>query len=382
MAEFTTPEFLLNHSVDEVYEKIKAIMPPDIDLSEGSHGFNLTRPAALVAAELCEFILPEVIRVFCPDYSYGEYLDEHAKARGMTRLAATASTGELTITGSAETIIPAGSLFSTASVNDEPSIDYETIEAAIIPEEGTVTVAVRCTTLGILGNTPANTIVIPTSKITGITAVTNPEATTGGTDEEPDESLIERISVRDKDQGESYAGSHADYVRWARSVDGVGDATCIPAQDDTGLVRLIVTDANGAPASEYLCQAVYDYIMSPSDEGARLAPCNAYLSVEPPATVQIWVKASVELTEGATINSVEAAYLEKLSQYLPTALAENEVKLSRVAAALSSTAGVNDFKDVQIGTSASTYGTANIALIENNLPTVALSTLNLTAATV
>ena len=85
MAEFTTPSFLQNRSVEDWYDKIADILPADIDLSEGSHGFNVTIPIALVAAEICEFIMPEAVRLILPEWSYGEFLDGHAKLRTVYR---------------------------------------------------------------------------------------------------------------------------------------------------------------------------------------------------------------------------------------------------------------------------------------------------------
>ena len=385
MAEFVTPDFLLHHSTDEVFEKMKTILPADLDLSEGGHAWNHTRPTALVVAELCEFVLPEVIRLIFPEYSYGEFLDEHCKPRGITRRAASAASGTLTITGTEKTIIPAGSLFSTAAVNDEPSVEYETLEAAVIPASGTVTVDIQCTQTGVVGNTGENTIVLISSRITGITAVTNAEAVTGGTEKETDSSLIERIMDYDRSQSDSFVGSVADYKRWATSVAGVGNATIIPAQDDTGLVTIIITDANGDPATDQLCTSVYNYIMSPDDPETRRAPVNAFISVEPPATMAIGIRATVELVEGATIESVKEAYAARLALYLPTAMDEGEIKYTRVAAALAAVEGANDFSGLQIGLKSYgsvSYGTANIAITSNQLPAIDLDDLVLTAGTV
>lgn len=385
MAEFVSPSFLENNSPDEVFERMKSIMPKDIDLSEGSHAWNLTRPTALVVAELCEFILPEVIQLIFPEYSYGEILDGHAKGKGMIRRAATAASGELTITGSPNTVIPAGSLFSTAAVNGESSVDYKTLEAATIPESGSVYVTVECTKTGIVGNTTENTIVLVSSRLTGITVVTNEEPLTGGTEEEDDASLIERIVEYNKSQGESYVGSVSDYKRWAKSVDGVGSATVFPAQDTSGLVTIIITDLNGDPATEQLCTSVYNKIMRPDNPNERLAPINALLKVSPPTTMQISIKATVELTDEATLEAVKTAYMAQLALYLPAALEEGEIKYSRVWAALSATEGVNDFSNLQIGLKVGgtvTYGTSNIAITSNQLPTVDADDLILSSGTV
>lgn len=385
MAEFRTPLFLQNHSVEEVHALMKQVLPADIDMSPGGHAYNLTIATALVIAEVCEFVLPEVVKLIFPEYSYGEFVDGHAKGKGMTRRAATAASGELTITGSPKTVIPAGSLFSTAAVNDEPSVDYKTLEATTIPEAGSVKVGVECTQTGIVGNATANTIVLVSSKLTGITAVTNEEPLTGGTEEEDDASLIARIVEYNKSQGESYVGSASDYKRWAMSIDGVGSATVIPASDTSGLVTIILTDANGDPATEQLCEAVYNYIMRPDAPNERLAPTNASLLVEPPATMQISIKATVELADEATLESVKTAYMDQLALYLPVAMSNGEIKYSRVAAAMAAVEGANDYSGLQIGLKVGgtvTYGTSNIAITSNQLPSIDADDLILTSGTV
>ena len=385
MAEFTTPDFLLNHGTDEVHEKMKTILPADLDLSEGGHAWNFTRPTALVVAEMCEFILPEVIKLIFPEWSYGEFLDMHGKSRSITRRAASAANGTLTITGTEKTIIPAGSLFSTAAINDEPSVDYKTLESAVIPASGTVTVDIQCTQTGVVGNTVENTIVLVSSRLEGITAVSNEDPVTGGTEEENDESMIQRIMEYDLSMGDSFVGSVADYKRWAMSVPGVGSATVIPAQDESGLVTIIITDSNGDPATEQLCTAVYNYIMKPDDPDNRLANVNAPLKVAPPATMAIGVTATVELAEGSTIESVKEAYMAQLTLYLPEALEAKEIKYTRVHAALAAVEGANDFSGLQIGLKSNgtvTYGTSNIAITSNQLPTIDPDDLVLVAGTV
>jgi len=369
MADFTTPEFLLNHSTNEIHQKMKDILPADLDVSEGSHTWNYTRPTALVAAEICQFILPEVIKLIFPEWSYGQFVDAHAKTRGMARRAAVAATGTITITGVANTVIPAGSMFSTASINETPSVDYLTTEDAIIPASGEVEVPVQCTQLGIIGNTTANTVIFVGNKLIGVTAVTNEEDITGGTEVESDASLIERIVEYDKTQGESFVGNPADYKRWALSVPGVGGAIIISATDDSGLVTIIITDSNGAPGNPELCEAVYNYIMRPDDPGLRRAPVNALLSVIPPETLDIVVQATVELEEGYELETVKENYLEKLALYLPVAMEEQEIKYTRVCAELSDTEGVNDFSDLKMCVKSSGVpGTSNIPITIEQLP--------------
>lgn len=391
MAELTTPAFLEKHSAHDVFAKQKSIMPVDIDLSEGGHVYNILMAAALIAAEAYEFTLPEVIKLIFPEYSYGEFLDEHAKSRRLTRKAATAASGKLTLTGVPGSVIPAGTIFSTAAVNGSPSVDYVLLDTLDFPQPAdeslvsTVEVDIRCTQDGTIGNAAPNTIILVNGRFTGIVGITNVEPVTGGTDEEDDESLIERIMAYDQSLGNNFVGSIADYKYWATEVNGVGSATIIPAEDTTGLVTIILTDANGDPATEELCTSVYNHIMRPDSPFERLAPINAYIKVEPPQPIEIGISATVELTEGATLESVKAAFLTRLSAYLPVAMDEREIKYTRVAAALASTDGANDFSGLQIGLKngdAISYGTSNIPVTTAQLPTIDLNDLILTSGTV
>lgn len=385
MSEYVTPDFLKNRSTEDNFKKITAIMPQKIDLSAGNHAWNMTRPTALGMAEICESILPRVLQQIIPGWAYGTYLDGHAKSRNLTRRSATRASGEITVTGKAGTVIPAGSTFYTAAIHDEPSVEYATTAAVTIPSDGSVTVPVECTSVGIVGNTPEDTIVLHSGKISGITAITNAEAITGGTEKESDESLRERINEVDMSQGNSFTGCPADYKRWATSVAGVGEATIISAQDDSGLVRIILTDSNGDPATTNLCDAVYNYIMSPDEPSKRQAPIGASLAVTPPDTINLSIKATVKLKEAATIDSVKTAYAARLAEYMPEAFSDGEIKYSRVWACLAATEGVDDFTGLQIGVNNGepvTYGTSNISVSSYQLPTIAEDDLVLTAGTV
>lgn len=383
--EYTTPYFLQNKSVNEIHAQMKADLPPDIDVSEGSHEWNMTRPTALIVAEVCQFILPESIKLIFPSWSYGDYADMHGKTRGIYRRDATAATGHIEVTGEAGTIVPRGSLFSTASINNVPSVDYLTLKEAEIPPEGTVRIEVQCTKTGIVGNTPANTVIFVASKINGVSAVTNPEEITGGTEKESDATLIERIEDYDATQGESFVGNLNDYKRWALSVDGVGDAIPIGAQDDSGIVTIILTDSNGDPANETLREAVYNYIMRPDAPLERLAPVNARLNVIAPDTVQVGVKAIVELVDGHNFEVVTETIYQNISAYLKTALDEREVKYTRIAREISQSVGVNDYRALEIGAikdGAITYGTENIDIAIDELPVLEKDNLILTSGEV
>lgn len=383
MREFQVPDFLKNNSANSIFERMKMGLPDDIDISEGSHEWNMTRPTALEVARVCQFILPEVIKLIFPDWSYGEYLDAHGRRSNTVRRAATAARGTITVTGAPDTEIPRGSIFSTASINSAPTVDYATVKSMKIQKNGYVDLEVVCTKTGVVGNTLKDTVIVVSSKLNGITSVTNNADIVGGTDIESDESLRERINEYDATQGQSFVGNVSDYKRWAKSVNGIGEATIVPPSenDDSGIVTIILTDANGEPANSGLIKSVHDYIMRPDEPGKRLAPPNAIINVVAPKTLAIVVSATVELDAGFNIDVVKSYFIENLTKYLPQAMDEREIKYTRIARVLSETNGVNDFSNLKMGirqeSNISNLDTVNIPINIEELPTVDINDLTL-----
>ena len=371
------PEFLQNKSTDEIHTQMLDSMPGDIDKSQGQHPYNYTRPTAMIASELCQQTLPEIIKLIFPMYAYGEWLDYHAQMRGISRRPATASSGSLQLTVTKNTNIPEGSQFSTASVDGQPSVVFETTQGKFNLPEGTTEVPVKCTQTGTAGNVIAGTVIFKLSQLSGVTAVTNPEAITGGTEEEDDDSLRARIVSLDQSQSVSYVGSVADYKRWSLEVPGVGGVTVIPAQDDSGLVTLVITDSNGDPANEEICQNVYDYIMSPADPELRLTAPNVKLSVIPPTITELSISATVEVGTGSSLEAIKSAFIEAVQAYLDTARSDGEVRYTQIGKILAGIIGVYDYDALTLNS-----GTTNISITNTQLPQVTSDSVLLTQGVV
>lgn len=371
------PEFLQNKSTDEIHTKMLDSMPGDIDKSQGQHPYNYTRPTAMIASELCQQTLPEIIKLIFPMYAYGEWLDYHAQMRGISRRPATASSGTLQLTVTKNTNIPEGSQFSTASVDGQPSVVFETTQGKFNLPEGTTEVPVKCTQTGTAGNVIAGTVIFKLSQLSGVTAVTNQEAITGGTEEEDDDSLRARIVSLDQSQSVSYVGSVADYKRWSSEVPGVGGVTVIPAQDDSGLVTLVITDSNGDPANEEICQNVYDYIMSPADPELRLTAPNVKLSVIPPTITELFISATVEVGTGSSLDAIKTAFIEAVQAYLDTARSDGEVRYTQIGKILAGISGVYDYDALTLNS-----GTTNISITNTQLPQVTSDSVLLTQGVV
>ena len=375
IAEFVLPSIFGSQTVDDIHNRMMGNMPDDIDVSEGSHPWNLTYPHAYEKAFMAEYMIPEAIKMIFPMFceGYAEIMEFHAEVRGIKRKQAEYATGEITITGIPETEIPLGSTFSTVSVNEYPSIDFYTTQDAKIGENGKSTIPIRAVLEGVSGNVAANTIILNSSYIDDISEVTNEKKTTGGIEIESIESLQERILEFDKTQDLSYGGSPSDYKRWALSVPGTGSAVVVSPPDDTTPITIILTDANGNPADSSLCTAVYNHIMQPDNPEQRLAPINDRLSVVPPVTVSVTISAVVELTPGSTILQAKTAFVEAMQKYIVVAADEGEIKYSKIGSVLSSISVINDYKSLLVND-----GISNVLISNLQVPFVDAESITLT----
>lgn len=380
MADFPIPSFLENQSAEEIHARMMQQLPDDIDKSEGGHPYNLTMPTAYEASYMAEFIMVEAIKLIFPKYAqdYADIMVNHAETRGLERKAATYATGSITIAGDVGTEIPEGSSFSTASVNGEPAIEFITVDAVTIDTEGTVTVDIMAAEPGTKGNVPAGVIFLKANEITGITSVTNEEETSGGTEEETIESLQARIMEYDETQGVSFVGSESDYKRWALEVGGTGSAVILPPEDDSGLIKIILTDATGSPANDDLCEAVYNHIMRPDSPAERLAPINGgNIQVLAPTTIAITISVTIEINGLVAIETIQSNMLAKLKAYMVEATQDREVRYTRIGSIIANTEGVEDYKLLLLND-----GTENIAVSDQELPSLEAENLIVTVGTV
>lgn len=392
MADFLMPDFISGRDVNSIHRSMRENLPANIDTSEGSHPWNLTFPHAYELAYSTQYVLSRAIQLIWPEFAWGEWLDYHAKTRGMERKDAAYATGKIRVSGNPGTEIPEGSVFSTQSKDGEKTVSFETTETLKIGEDGTVDIAIAALVSGKDGNVAAYTIVINTDNIRGIT-VTNENATLGGLDPETDAELSQRIMEYDKAQDISFVGNSADYKRWAKTVDGVTDAVVLDPEDnpdiedkESGMVTVIIIGPHNSKDPETknkACAAVYNKIMDPtppSTDGTmpsgqktgldRLAPLNAKLTVQVAKVEDIIVKATVELDGTDDISGVQEKFITVLTSYFETALNEGEIKYSKVGMCLLQTDGIKDYSELELNGKVQ-----NIKLESNVFPMISEKTL-------
>ena len=357
---FENPEWL-GEDIDAKTINQKMLAELDgIDKTEGGFIWDLTMPVALEKAELLQYYLPNALQATFHMWATGRWLDYHAKEEGVTRRSATYAYGYVTVEGVAGVSIPADFIFSVPSENGVAAIEYRTLNAATIPESGTVKIAVQAVESGIGSNVGSNTITIMKNPLKNITRITNEEAITGGTAEESDDSLRERIDDVIAGRGESMTGCPADYERWALEVAGVGQAFCIPTYNGENSVKLVVIDANGQPANEQILKAVELHIFGTSEKDPeRLAPVGVYdYLVTAPAAIPVSISFDLKLESTATLDEVKTNIKTALDKYYAALASERnlsnkedaliELRYVKVSAVIEGVAGVADFKHLRI----------------------------------
>ena len=341
--DFISPDFVGDSDPEQIQERMMGNLPADISNMEGDFPYDFTMPAAIEISQLIQFDIVRTLMIAFPEYAWDEWLDLHGAQAGLTRNSATRATGTVSVTASSGTVLATGTIFAVPGTDYNEPIEFRTVGETVFSSDGTLDIAIEAVNAGTDGNVAAGTITIMGTPVAGVTAIMNPEATSGGTEAEDDEDFYERIFAENKDAN-FYVGNDADFVKWSKEVSGIGD--CIVDSDDLqpGVVKLILVDSNGAPASEALVTAVYNHIVSPDDRSKRLLPTGCCQLIVTAATSKaIDYTCTGLILDGTTISDVQAAFAGSILEIYSAAKADNILRYNALRTALSTISGVSDF---------------------------------------
>jgi uncharacterized phage protein gp47/JayE len=342
---------------DTILERMLLKISDKYDKTDGSFFYDALAPAAIELATEQELADQILLYGFAQTTS-GVYLDYRAAEHGVTRNAATCSSGQITITGSEGTVIGEGSLFSTAA-----GVQFESTSEVTIDSEGEITAAIEAVTAGTEGNVPASAICQMPVSIAGVTSVSNASATTGGTDEETDEALLTRLL--EKVQLPNTSGNSSHYLLWAKEVDGIGGAKVFPLWDGAGTVKVVVIDSNKQAVDTDVVQDVTDYI-------EEMRPIGASVTVESATELSLDVTATVTLTTNGVLADVQTAFETSLESYLQEiAFEQDYVSYAQVGSLLLNTTGVLDYSDLTLDS-----GTANVTIDDTEVAVIGTVSLS------
>lgn len=349
--EFIKPDFMENNSAEEIHERMMNNLPSDIDDMPGGFPYDFTMPAAEEKDEFINYHLVRALMIAFPQYAWDEWLDLHGQQVHIERHQPEKAYGKVKISGTAGTEIAAGTVFCTPATDTGPSIEYSSLEDAVIGEDGYVIIDVEAVESGTESNVGANTITLMAKPNKAVTEINNPERITGGTERESNDDYWDRIAA-EYDNSMTYLGNDADYVRWAKQA-GAGDCIVVSAAEGPGTVKLVLIDGNGQPANEKLVQDIYDYIVSENDRSKRLLPTACAKLICGPATT---VKVNFTITglvydETTDIQKIKNDFAEAIKAVYAKAKTENVLRYNDVRPLItgiegsdnSGIAGVEDF---------------------------------------
>lgn len=288
----------------------------------------------------------------------GLWLDKKAVEHGVFRKTGTRSTGNVTFTGTPGAMIPTGlKVYSDTQA-------FEVVYGGVIGDSGTVDLRVRSIETGVNVNVPIGAIK-KMDTVDGLREVHNAEPITGGTDQEDDESLRERLLLRMRYPGTS--GNKYHYLHWAMEVDGVGRVKVFPEWNGPGTVKVSILDRNQGVASQELMQKVKDHIDIDNGSGDTLAPIGATLTVSTATAISLNIEAKItgvdETVKPSDLMEVYAYFLKEY--FTEIAYTRERVTVAKLIDLLWRIDGVGEILSLKVN-----GGTDNIAIGEEEIPVV------------
>lgn len=235
------------------------------------------------AAHLLHGAVQYVSRQILPTTCDETYLPLHANIWQKPRRAAVAAAGPVTFTGTAGSVIPAGTVWIRADL-----AEFTTDAEATIPVTETIDVDCTASEAGAGGNTDAGvegTLASPISGVSSTVTVAG-DGLEGGLDEEDVEDWRARVVARIQEP--PHGGAVDDYEAWALEVEGV-DRVWVTRNGygiGTVLVRFSVegTGAGVIPGA------------------GKVAEVQAYLDERAPVTAGVYVFAPVGAAQDFTLH--------------------------------------------------------------------------------
>lgn len=351
-------EWLSSQDEEKIRERVYNRIPEGLDTSVGSYEYDAIEPTNTEFA-VAYFMLRNVILLAFPQYSFGEWLTLSAAAHGVYRKNATYAGGNLLITGTVGTAIPAGTKFSnTIAAGSALAVKYYTSQKyAVVGDDGQVEVEVIADEIGAAGNAQADEINLNLSGIPNLISIGNPTGITNGADEEDDESLLSRFL--DKVKNPTSGGNKNDYKQWAKEIPGVVEAEVIPLWNGPGTVQVIIIGESGSPIPD-LVDKVKEHL-DPIDhegEGEGRAPIGAVVTVITTENYAIRIDvADLEFETGYSLVNTRQSVIEAVKEEVAKVSIGGLVRIHYVEDAIKHVPGIKDFGSVLMNKSGSNIQT-------------------------
>ena len=323
-----------DYSYDNLLAEMLSNVATDVDKREGSIIFDTLSPAALELAN-AYMGLDTILNNAFADSAERDYLVKIAKERGITPEDSTSAIlkAEFNFNSSDGNYI--GEVVSTGDRFNLDKINYTLVAQMTNNTDVDITVTdndgnnivvskgnivpgcwqIMCDTTGEEGNKHFGTLT-PIVTISGLTKAEITELIIPGEEEEDTETFRQRYF--DSINSDAFGGNRANYIKWVKEMEGVGQVKANRTPNGGGTVEIIITDSEGSPASDELINSVKEKL-DPADStglGEGIAPIGHSVTVN---TVKYVSKDiyfnDVEYTENADKDAIKLVVENILSEY-------------------------------------------------------------------
>jgi uncharacterized phage protein gp47/JayE len=267
------------------------------------------------------------------DTSEREQLLRQAALYGITPIAATFATGNVTATGTNGTNIPAETILKLDAATRYRVTTGQTIAS------GTATLPLQSVLAGVSANVPAATALTFETPIAGVNSIATVATggIAGGVDQEGTEALRTRYLLRLRQPPEG--GANQDYEAWALAVAGVTRVWVYP--NENGLGTVVVRFVRDAESPIF-------------PDAGEVAAVQAALDAQRPITAAVTAVAPTQLSVAFTLHIVpdttttRTAVTAELTDLLARdaepgdGVARGTILLSHIRTAVDTAAGVTD----------------------------------------
>lgn len=340
-----------NQTYEVIKQRILDNINIDIDKREGSFTSNMVSPLAEELAK-AYINIGDILSLGFIDDTFDTFLDKRVSEFGVYRKEGVKATGEIKVEGKEGATITNGTL---VKAND---LYFTVLNDIELPTDNVL--YVEANEVGYKYNLLANTEFELVEKNDKVTKLVNETNFSKGVDVESDEDLRKRfIKIVNNP---SASGNKAHYEEWALEVDGVGRAIVYPLWNGNGTVKVMIIGNDNKAVSE-------DIINNCKLHIEENMPIGVSLTVVTPTSLNISIKATIELKEGYDIEDIKLDFEASLNEYLKGVT--NELTYSKVYGLLVNHSGVEDATSFTINDN-----NINISISEDKIINISEVTLS------
>jgi len=244
-------------------------------------------------------------------YSYGDYLDNLAAGRGVTRQQAAAATVTIRFTLSEVKTYAVGIPAGTRITNGD-GVYFQTLEYDEVPVGSlTVDIEAECLETGETGNNlTAGQLNVLVDPVAYVATVSNIDTSSGGTDLETDESLAERVFLAPSSY--SVAGPDDAYIYWAKTYNN-NIGSVMPTSPNPCEVKIYILMKDGTIPNSGVVNSLQEYL-----QDSNIRPLTDQVTVAVPTAQTFTVNLTyyINRSDSKKAASIQTAVVDAVNEYI------------------------------------------------------------------